>query len=515
MERNLGKMGELEFERWCAQGGLIANGSEIDKTGWDFLVEFGLESEPSSSFLHQSPIEVKVQVKSTDDNKRKVSVKLSNLRVMATVLMPVFFVFIEFDGRSQAQRAFIVHVDEALSAKILKRIHEIEQSSEDNRLNKRTIDISYSERDRLEVLDGKTLKNCLLEFIGGDVSEYILKKKRNLEKAGYEEGCSEIELTFEGINEVVDMTIGLQKNLKVSNVQMFDKRFGIKSMSSIEFPRDMRVNFYPKPRAYGKIIFRKEKLSSGLSFDTKLYVSMYNEGMPRGSQKYRLESDFFDLVVTRSLMKVNIRLQSVEGRLDIREIIKYMKLYEYLTSTNGFLYVECIFEGLESWKMEVKGGGRSSPFTESLEALGCAQKLLSQFDVTDNVNMTFKEVELNKKQIISFEKIFNANLSSLSVDFPNIPDNAVIDEKIAHIMLIRVAIGKYRLGAFIVLTGNLEKEENQAYFFKVESLIIEKKIAVSADKLITETDLEGFTAEITQKYEREFTVTLESSLNRR
>ena len=36
--RDLGLMGESTFSLWCADVGLIPNGSQIDKTGWDFFV---------------------------------------------------------------------------------------------------------------------------------------------------------------------------------------------------------------------------------------------------------------------------------------------------------------------------------------------------------------------------------------------------------------------------------------------------------------------------------------------
>lgn len=43
--RDLGLMGESTFSLWCAEVGLIPNGSQIDKTGWDFFVEFPFDSD--------------------------------------------------------------------------------------------------------------------------------------------------------------------------------------------------------------------------------------------------------------------------------------------------------------------------------------------------------------------------------------------------------------------------------------------------------------------------------------
>ncbi len=41
--RDVGGMGENTFEAWCNSVGLAANRSQIDKTGWDYLVEFPVE----------------------------------------------------------------------------------------------------------------------------------------------------------------------------------------------------------------------------------------------------------------------------------------------------------------------------------------------------------------------------------------------------------------------------------------------------------------------------------------
>lgn len=109
--RDLGQMGESTFSLWCGQAGLIANGSQVDRTGWDFFVEFPFTGSTDPIRLHDPAIECKIQVKATDKTDRKLPIKLSNLRRLITAPMPAFFVFIEFDGRNVAQRAFLVHVD--------------------------------------------------------------------------------------------------------------------------------------------------------------------------------------------------------------------------------------------------------------------------------------------------------------------------------------------------------------------------------------------------------------------
>jgi len=170
--RDLGTMGESTFSLLCADAGMTANGSKIDKMSWDFIVEMPASANVSAALLHQSPVSMKVQVKATDGNSRKVDVKLSNLRLMVTSLQPNFFCFIEFDSETHAKQVFIRHVDNELVTMTLKRIREIDQNEDDNALNKRTMSISFDDANLLQNCDGVTLKNTLMSHIGDNIADY-------------------------------------------------------------------------------------------------------------------------------------------------------------------------------------------------------------------------------------------------------------------------------------------------------------------------------------------------------
>ena len=92
--RDLGRLGEYTFSVWCSQVGLVANPSIIDKTGWDFYVQFPIADDLSVSKLHKPAVECRVQVKATDSSDRKWQITLSNLRQMATASMPTFYCFL-------------------------------------------------------------------------------------------------------------------------------------------------------------------------------------------------------------------------------------------------------------------------------------------------------------------------------------------------------------------------------------------------------------------------------------
>jgi len=45
MQKNLGILGESTFKSLCASVGLVANKSEQDEFGWDYIVEFPYENQ--------------------------------------------------------------------------------------------------------------------------------------------------------------------------------------------------------------------------------------------------------------------------------------------------------------------------------------------------------------------------------------------------------------------------------------------------------------------------------------
>ncbi len=296
---DLGRMGESTFSLWCADSGLIPNGSQVDETGWDFFVEFPFDSSISCSEIHKPAYECKVQVKATDKKERKLSIKLSNLRRLITAQMPAFFVFIEFDGKNSAQNAFVVHVDNELISKVLKRLHEVEQSDENNNFNKRTMTISYDESHRLNNLDGASLKERFSDHIGGDIAEYISRKKAHLESTGFEDGFAQITFTTEGENNLkmlIDVSLGIEKQVDISHFRGINTRFGIACKTPFVDNEGGKLEMPNlKPNAKGFVRFKKDKLSAGLSFESRLYLSPFSLMVPNELKKMRVEGEFFDL----------------------------------------------------------------------------------------------------------------------------------------------------------------------------------------------------------------------------
>ena len=504
--RDLGLMGESTFSLWCADVGLIPNGSQIDRTGWDFFVEFPFDTSADPSKIHKSAFECKIQVKATDKNERKLPITLSNLRRLITAQMPAFFVFIEFDGANTAQRAFLVHVDNDLISKVLKRLHEIEQSDKDNNFNKRTMTIHYNDSHLMKSLDGNCLKEILLRHIGDNMAEYVANKKLHLESTGFEDGFAQMNFTTEGednLKKLIDVSIGIEKEVDISRFKGTKTRFGIASKAPFvnsEGGKLQMPNLTPKSE--GVVRFKEDKLSAGISFNSKLYSSPFNVMVPDELKKMRVEGEFFDLKFNPFTGAARYSFSFGEGvRLEVRKFRDAIKLLSLLSSSGKNLYAELIFEGLPKFDFKVGCKEQNFDFSNELKALECAVKLLADFDIADCVDISFDEISRYETEICQLAGITDTSPNLFKVEFGVDGEGFDSSKEVACIFLVTAPIGSHVFGILLVLTGKVESIENDRFRLITKDVVIEKRIVSEKDESISNEDLVAAIEAVEEKYD--------------
>lgn len=512
MSRDLGLMGESTFSLWCADVGLIPNGSQIDKTGWDFFVEFPFSSGLSPYDVHKPAFECKVQVKATDKSDRKLPITLSNLRRLITAQMPSFFVFIEFDEKNTAQRAYVVHVDNELITKVLKRLHEIEQSNKENNFNKRKMTIHYDESNLLDEPNGESLKHCFSRHIGEDVAEYISNKKRHLESTGYENGFAQITFTTKGednLKTLIDMSLGIETEVELSKVRGVDTRFGILSKNpSFDSDGGAKLSM-PNltPKAEGKIRFREKKLSSGLSFDAKVYVSPFNAMVPDELKKMRVEGEFFDFKLNPYTGSATYSFSFGEGiRLEIRKFRDAIKLMNLLSSSGKKVAAELITDELPKLEFSVGCKDQEFDFSDELKALNSAVRILSEFDVTELVDITLDEITKYQTQICQLGEIFSSSPGLFRIEFGVEGGDYDSQKETACIFLITAPVGSHIFGVILSAIGSVESIDDGRFRLIAKDIVVEQKIVSEKDGFIANEDLVAAIESIEHKYDNEYSV---------
>lgn len=509
--RDLGLMGESTFTLWCGDAGLIPNGSQIDKTGWDFFVEFPFNSDLSPLQIHKPAFECKVQVKATDKNDRKLPITLSNLRRLITAQMPAFFVFIEFDKKEIAQSAYVVHVDNDLISKVLKRLHEIEQSDNDNNFNKRTMTIHYDDSNLLEGSNGSCLKSRFLHHIGSDVSEYIANKKSHLESTGYEDGFAQITFTTEGkenLKTLIDVSIGMEEEVDVAKFKGVDTRFGILS-KNLSFDYDGVKLAMPnlKPTAEGKIRFKDDRLSAGLSFECKFYISPFNQMVANEHKKMRVEGEFFNLIFNPFTGKASYSFSFGEGvRLEVSKFRNVIKLLNLLSRSEKNVVAEFLFESSHKLEFIVGCNDQEFDFSKELKALDSAVKLISYFEIDDLVDISFEEIIRHGAQMCQMEKVLLSSSGLFKIEFGIDGYGYDSSKQTACIFLVTTPIGSHIFGVVLVLTDNVEEIDDDRYRLITKNVVVERRFVSEKDESIPNEDLVAAIESIEERYDNNFSV---------
>ena len=424
--------------------------------------------------------------------------------------MPAFFVFIEFDGTNTAQRGFIVHVDNELISKVLKRLHELEQSDKDNSFNKRTMTIHYNESHLIENLNGNCLKKALLNHIGDNMAEYIANKKSHLESTGFEDGFAHFTFTTENednLKKLIDVSIGIEEEADISHFKVTKTRFGIASKAPFvknEVGKLQMPNL--TPQSEGVVRFKEDKLSAGLSFNSKLYSSPFNTMVSDELKKLRIEGEFFDLKINPSTGAASYSFFFGEGvRLEVSKFRDATKLLSLLRSSGKNLYAEFIFDGLPKFDSQVKRKEQNFDFSRELKTLECAVKLLADFNITNCVDISFNEISRYETQIGQLAKIIDTTEPGIfKVEF-NV-EGLNSSKEVACVLLTTAPIGSHVFGVLFVLIGKVETIEHGRFRLIPKQVVIEKRIVLEKNESINNEDLVTVIETVEEKYAGDYSV---------
>lgn len=494
--RDLGKMGEDIFSFWCNSVGLVINKSQQnDKTGWDYYVEFPFENNLNSPLdMQKPPPECKVQVKSTDKRYKRLSIKLSNLHCLITAQMPALFIFIEFDGFDSARSAYLVHVDEEIIKKVLKRLREIDVYGKFHHPNKRTITIHYDKSHKLDVLNGESLKAAILSHIGNDFEGYVKRKMEFLKSTGFEDGFGQISFTTigeENLKKLIDVSLGIEREVDVNNVRGTHCRFGISSKPFV-ISENARVRMVDlKPIAFGSIRFKETRFSPSITFPCKIYNSPFNAKAPKDLVKLRVEGDFFDFMFNPYIGTASLSFFLGEGiRLKICQIKNAIKLMSLLGTSGKKLLLELEFEGYP--KLEARNVGTNESSNDWSHKLKCAEDavfLSSFFEIEDEATISLPELLVYEQPIRELYSVINSEPAQINVEFSVEGKGFTIEKEIACLFFMSTFLGDHIVGIILAVIGYAKSISGERYSLSASRLVIDSKVVSMRNEDINSDDL--------------------------
>lgn len=510
--RDLGKLGENTFAIWCSQVGLNANPSIIDKTGWDYYVEFPISPDLSTNELHKSAFECKVQVKATDKKDRKLAITMSNLRRMATAPMPSFYIFLEFDGKNEAQRVFLVHMNNDLVYKVLKKIREIEQGDKNKNLSKRTMTLHYGEKNELNILDGKSLQTKFLHHIGESYSDYVTDKSKYLKECGFEDGCGKVKFSIAGENaglhQLIDLSLGLTDEVDVQNLVNIDERFGIPSKNPNLELNEAKLKIELQPPKKGKISFKEDTLSRSLTFDIDFYNSPFSFYDYRKYTKFRIIGDFFDMTCEPYAGKSNYSFTlGGDKRLELKKLKDALALINLISRNNQTAIIELKLENLEPIVFDFKSKFVKRNIEIFDDIINNVLKICQKIEIYEDIYVSLNELYLKKQQIEQFHTIITKTVQcDFRVDLELSHNHIFEFEQVASLSVLYCQVGSHIIGAIVTVFGKPEEITKNKFSIDKADLKIEKTFSYTLDTLIKNDDILKSIENISSKYIEKYDV---------
>ncbi|WP_413460516.1 hypothetical protein [Herbaspirillum huttiense] len=508
--RDLGEMGESTFSLWCAQAGLASNGSKIDKHGWDFFVEFPSEPSIDVEILHQPAIECKVQVKATDKTKRKLAIKLSNLRRLITASMPAFFVFIEFDGGDSAAKAFLVHVNKDLITKTLERIHQLGSEGEID-LHKRSMTIQYGPENEIGSMTGSALKAAIEGHVPRGMMNYVSEKNEHLRTTGFEDGFAQMRITTSGeenLIDLIDVSIGLKKSVQIATFESAFTRFGIKTSDPSSVHSDARLEMPDlKPSDIGKIIFKEDPLLPGLAFPCRYYYSPLNKVVPKKFVKIRIEADCFDLVINPFTGAATYSFNAGAGvRLQVKELRNVIRLMYMLSSSAKSISLSMMTSTFKNVGFWINAADVPFAYTKLLDALDTAVKICDYFEMSEPVLVSLEEVMRDAPKINSLILVISGNPRTVRCDFSIQGEDWDPSKETACVAVSSIRIGRRIFGIIFVIIGKVTEIGENRYSLAGTLTKVERKFVSLEDGELNRDDVISAVEEIEKIYEAGYQV---------
>lgn len=493
--RDIGKMGERHFSAWCSSCGLSANPSEEDKNGWDFVVETpGVEQIGKDGLIDEPPFECKIQIKSTDKQDKHEDIVLDKLWRLAVDPYPAYIVFIEYDGLPEAQRVYVKHVDQLLIRRVLKRIHEIEQSDKDNRYNHRTIRIGYADLDEIERPYGESLKSSLLRHVSEGISEYVLQKTSYNKTAGREEGGFTLHVTVEGqenIERMIEQSVGIITSYEVTKVIGEQIRFGIKKRCPDIDAKGGLLSIDSDQIITAILKLRVDKYSPVFQFPVTCRPSPFNSDAPAHLHLIRIHNSFIDLRMYpgANLTKVFI---TYDGQLEneltvfrdqlsvISSLAKGKSLLADLVLQDGS-NIEFDFSADPCKDLDV------AAIDQQLELVSISLETARKSNWTSSIKTSLPDLYCHFESISLLHDLLAGRDFLMTGEFEVADDIAPTQEVIA-IHVLSAKIGSLQLHALLTFRGMCEPVSLRRYRLEA-SPVIERLLVHEASSPIDQADI--------------------------
>ncbi|OED62731.1 hypothetical protein A165_14345 [Vibrio tasmaniensis ZS-17] len=434
---NLGKLGETDFVRWCTQAGLITNSSnEEDVAGWDYLVEFPTTQNANTpNDRAVLPFECKVQVKATQRKDKRLGIKLSVIQRLVNYNYPAFILFLEYTNQTQPaiENAYLVHIDDKLIERTLKKLRENDLLKKPKELNKVKLSVSYNTTHQLPKLNGETLRLLIESFSGTCVDAYIEEKQSLRNNIGYKDGGITMTCTFGKDSfdkqHFIEMSLGLRESIDVDKFIVKDERFNLANDKFIMSQSESgKLTIRNENSRQCKVRVKTSKYSPAITFDAELITLPINPLLHKNEQVLLLKTTLFTFVLEglKRGKNTNKVMFTLDQTCKLDEVLSVLKVFS-VTRNDLIMEIEGLHE--TTIKFDITLNLTQSYEQEFIQSL---ENIISTFEIDRASEANFNHIAYQESNIVLINSLLKNNISDGHIDtkepIPSDPTNFIFLE---------------------------------------------------------------------------------------
>ncbi len=498
--RDVGRMGEDSFSLLCNSTGLAANRIQVDKTGWDFLVEFpALANESIPLDMREGTFQCKFQTKATDKKVHSVPIALSNLNRLAKDPLPAFICLLCFYSKDTVQDIYCVHIDETIIALTLKTIRKNEAAGK-TKLNKTDLNITFPQQSRLPEATGESLVTYISSCIGKSLKGYTKSKLQNLERIGYptqKHGFSFKLDSREEFEKLENGFLGLPTTINVSDVAGFTNRFDIKLPDAKVNAKKATITIQPNPLNDVLVIFQEDKLTQPIIFQSKLFISPF---IKKRKGKVRVVNDFFEFSMNLETQKIDFT-NKVEASTDvtIEQLRKWIKLTKIINARDAKLTLR--LPAGPAMDLIINANDSFPDFSDEYLLCNKIKNIFKWFDVDEHHKVRLKDVDRDYQLITQLDNIINGISADCKFSFdPNQKASLYEGKVVAGIGRLTFNVFNLFLTLIMSVSGELTISSNGRHVISSEHCTAHHGW-FSKSSFVRDSDIEKHVADVVTQFE--------------
>jgi hypothetical protein len=458
---HLGKKGEARFTEICNDAELACNPSTgMDKTGWDFVVEFPTRWDEVHS-LEQSPTAIScfVQVKTILDSTETIKIPVRAATYMATEPKPFFVYVFKVNSEKNFTAAYLIHVFGETLGRILKSLRAIDQKPHPRgKSENQTITLSVEKLSTRLDITGVALRKALEEKCGPDMHAYIRAKEKQNGSLGFEERSYRGQFTLqpESADELADIFLGVKKNVPVKNLHVVRRRFGIEGpVEGRTGASDGTISITPSLFDTCTITAYGAPGTPSALFPARVYLPA-TPAIPRASFKVLYDADLFQIV--QSATEATFEFKAGESPRTLPEWVAYWRFQGIIARGEGSLEIASDTKGVRG-TMDIAGLERSTVVEAEcrywLSVAEQAQAVLQYLGVSSNPKVSEADLREDPDRIRAAYLLSHPGRGAVTRSFKTpaaaLPEDPYeLDVVYAEVFRLgEITVGFYGLGRFI------------------------------------------------------------------